>query len=338
MKHFVWVLLAGWLLAGCGGTEQQVVNVYSHRHYDADKQLFAEFEQQTGIKVNVVSADADQILSRIEQEGASSPADVIITADAGRLHRAKQKGLLQAINSEKLNAQVPAFFRDADNQWFALTYRARIIAYAQERVKPAQLSSYEALTAPEWKGKVLVRSSENIYNQSLMAAFLDWMSVEQATAWAAGIVANMAKEPSGNDTDQLKAIAAGTGDVAIVNSYYVGKLLGSEKPEDREIGSKVGVFFPDQSGRGTHINVSGAGIAKNAPNKDNAVRLLEFLTDKAAQTVFAEANFEYPVHPEVGPSKILAAWGTFRFDSVSLDKLGANNSQAVQVFDKAGWK
>lgn len=314
------------------------VNVYTHRHYDTDKKLFAEFEKTTGIKVNVVKAGADELMNRMQTEGENSPADVLITVDAGRLVRAKTMNLLQAVSSETLQTQVPARYRDADNHWFGLTKRARIAAYSKERVKPTDLSTYQDLTNAKWKGRLLIRSSGNIYNQSLLASIIANQDEVTAKNWAAGMVVNMARPPKGNDRDQVKAIAQGTGDVAIVNTYYIGKLLTSDNEEERKAGQAVGLAFLTHEGGGTHINVSGIGVAKHAPNKANAVKLIEFLTAKAAQTEFAAANFEYPVHPDITPSELLQSWGNFEEDGVDLSKLGEFNSAAVKIYDEVGWK
>lgn len=319
-------------------TKIQEVNVYTHRHYPADQKLFAAFEKQTGIKVNVVNAKADELILKMTQEGAQSPADVLITVDAGRLVRAKDKNLLQSVTSEKLNKIIPENMRDEDHQWFALTKRARVIVYAKDRVQPEQLSTYENLAADTWNKKILIRSSGNIYNQSLMASIIEHNGEEVAKTWAKKMVENMARSPQGNDRDQVKAIVAGQGDVGIVNTYYIGKLLNSKNPEEVKAGNGVGVFFPNQNGRGTHINVSGAGVAKYAPNKENAIKFIEFLASKEAQEVFAKANYEYPVNTEVQPSELLQSWGTFKEDNIALSILGKNNKKAVIIFDEAGWK
>ncbi len=331
----------GAILFSCGGTTEQkeeVVNVYTHRHYEADQQLFDKFTEQTGIKVNVVSASADELIQKLELEGANSPADVLITVDAGRLHRAESKGLFQSVSSETLNSNIPAKFRDPQGFWFGLTYRARILAYSTERVKPEELSTYEALTEPQWKGRILTRSSENIYNQSLMASVIAQHGKEGAEQWAAGLLANMAREPKGSDRDQVKAVAAGEGDVAIVNTYYIGIMLNDENEEERKAAEKISIFFPNQNDRGTHINISGAGVTKYSPNKDNAIKLIEFLSGAEAQGLLANINFEYPVNPNVEFSDQLKKWGTFKADEVNLSVLGDNNSDAVVIFDKVGWK
>ncbi|MGO3183353.1 MAG: Fe(3+) ABC transporter substrate-binding protein [Aequorivita sp.] len=318
--------------------ENQVVNVYTHRHYKPDQDLFKMFEEQTGIQVNVTNASADELIQKMNMEGKQSPADVLITVDAGRLSRAKEQGLLQPIESEILNKSIPTHLRDTDNQWFGVTKRARIIAYAKDRVSKDQLSTYEDLASEKWKNKILIRSSENIYNQSLLASIIANEGEEKARSWAAGVVNNMARKPKGSDRDQVKAVVAGEGDLAVVNSYYIGKMLNSSDPEEVDTAGKIGLFFPNQDGRGTHVNVSGAGVAKYAPNKDNAQRFIEFLISEEAQKIFANANYEYPVLEGVEPAQDLQDWGEFKEDSLELTKLGENNKKAVLIFDEAGWK
>ena len=318
--------------------KEQVVNVYTHRHYPSDQELFAKFEKQTGIKVNVVNAKADELMQKMTLEGEQSPADVLITVDAGRLVRAKNKGLLQSINSEELNRIIPSYLKDEDNQWFALTKRARVIVYAKDRINPEQLSTYEDLGATIWKEKILIRSSGNIYNQSLLASIIANDGEEEAKKWTKSIVTNMARTPKGNDRDQVKAVVAGEGDIAVVNTYYIGKLLNSKNPEEVKAGNGAGIFFPNQKDRGTHINISGAGVAKYAPNKENAIKFIEFLVSKESQEVFALTNYEYPVNNEVKPSELLQSWGDFKEDTLALSKLGQFNKKAVIIFDEAGWK
>lgn len=315
-----------------------MVNVYSHRHYDADQLLFDRFEELTGIGVRVVTASADELITRLEREGEASPADLLITVDAGRLHRAKERGLLQPVGSPELSSVIPENLRDPEGYWFGLTQRARILAYAKDRVRPEELSTYEALAGPEWAGRVLARSSENIYNLSLLASMIAANGAEVAEEWAAGVVSNMARPPQGNDSDQVLDVAAGVGDVAIVNTYYVARLLNDGDPAARELASGVGVFFPNQDGRGAHVNVSGAGVTAHAPNAGNAVRLIEFLVSEEAQAVFAETIFEYPVRPGVPWAATLHSWGRFRPDPLNLQRLGELNSDAVMAFDRAGWR
>ncbi|TVP73785.1 MAG: Fe(3+) ABC transporter substrate-binding protein [Gemmatimonadales bacterium] len=325
-------------LAACGTGDGDVVNVYSHRHYDTDEALFRQFTEETGIRVRVVSASADELIARLEREGDASPADLLITVDAGRLHRAMERGLLQPVRTDALASAVPDHLRDPDGYWWGLTRRARIIAYSLERVDPDELSTYEDLTDERWNDRILARTSENIYNVSHMASLIAAGSLESGEAWARGIVENMARSPRGNDTDQIRDVAAGVGDVALVNSYYVGRLLNAEDQASRELGRQVGVFFPNQDDRGTHINVSGAGVTAHAPNRDHAVRLLEFLTSPEAQEAFAQANYEYPVREDVEPGETLAGWGDFVADPLPLSRLGELNNDAVQAFDRAGWR
>jgi iron(III) transport system substrate-binding protein len=316
----------------------QEVNIYTHRHYEVDQQIFDRFEKETGIKVNVVKAGADELMVRLENEGEKSPADLLITVDAGRLVLAKMKGLLQPVESDILSAQIPAHLRDEEGYWFGQTIRARLLAYAKDRVKPEQLSTYEDLADPKWNEKILCRSSSNIYNQSLMASIIYHNGEEVSEKWAEGIVKNFAREPKGGDRDQVTAIAAGQGDVAIVNSYYIGKMFESEDAAEKDAVSKIGVFFPNQNGRGTHINISGAGVTKYSPNKENAVRLLEFMSSNEIQQIFAEANSEYPVNSAVASSQLLQSWGEFKADTIPLSVLGELNAKAVEIFDRAGWK
>ncbi len=346
IKH-IFLILTVFFLIACGNqttnenqsttTAAAEVNVYTHRHYDSDALLFEEFTKQTGIKVNVIKANADELMQRMEMEGANSPADVLLTVDAGRLYRAKQKGLLQPISSDVIKQNVPTYLIDKDSYWVALTQRGRIVVYAKDRVNPQELSTYQALTDDKWKGKILVRSSDNIYNQSLLASIIAHEGEDAAKKWAAGIVKNMAREPKGNDNDQVTALIAGEGDLAIVNTYYVAKML-AESPNAKEISAKIGVFFPNQNTYGAHFNVSGGGVAKYAPHKENAIKLLEFLTSEKAQQIFAEANQEYPIKSGISISSTLQSFGTFKADTIDLDLLGKYNSVAVKIFDQVGWK
>ena len=312
--------------------------MYTHRHYPSDQKLFTDFTRTTGINVNVVNASADELLKRLELEGEQSPADVLITVDAGRLHRAKSSKLLRVVNSKILDSNIPERFRDPDGFWFGLTYRARVIAYSKERIKATELSTYEDLSNSKWENRILVRSSANIYNQSLLASILAANGPEPALEWAKGVVGNFARDPKGNDRDQVKAIAAGVGDLALVNTYYIGKLLDSANPDEVKAGEAVGVFFPNQDDRGTHINTSGVGVTAHAPHPDNAIKFIEFLSGEEAQKVFAQANFEYPVKPGIEIAPLLASWGEFKSDDLHLSILGEKNSEAVKIFDRAGWK
>ena len=333
-------------LAACSGDsggegaseDAGVVNVYSHRHYDTDQALFERFTELTGILVNVQTASADELITRLETEGADTEADVLVTVDAGRLQRAKERGLLRAVSSETLDTNVPDHLRDREGYWYGLTQRGRVIVYSRDRVSPEDLSTYEDLADPKWRGKILVRSSENIYNQSLLASIIAVHGDDEAEGWAEAVVQNMARTPQGSDRDQVRDVAAGVGDLAIVNTYYLGLLFNGENEADRALADKVGVFFPNQSDRGAHMNVSGAGVTAHAPNPDNALRLLEFLTDTEAQTGYAEANYEYPVKPGIAWAKTLTEWGEFSPDTLNLSVLGELNARAVMVFDRAGWR
>lgn len=327
------------LFIACGSSSNsEVVNVYTHRHYKADDDLFAKFTEETGIKVNIVNASADELIQRLETEGKNSNADILITVDAGRLYRAQSKDLLQPILSEVLEANIGPEYREKDGYWFGMTYRARIIAYSKDRVNPEDIQTYEDLADPKWKGKVVIRSSENVYNQSLLASIILANGEEKAKEWAKGVVTNMARNPKGSDRDQVKAVASGEGDIAVVNTYYIGLMLHDENVEERKAGESVGIIFPNQMDRGTHINISGIGATKYAPNRENAIKLMEFLSGKEAQETLANLNYEYPINPEANKASVLQTWGDFKADTVALYKLGEYNSRAVKIFDEAGWK
>lgn len=339
MRNILTILLLFFLSIGCKqSNDKQEVTVYTHRHYKSDQDLFAKFEKQTGIKVNVVNAKADELIQKMTIEAEKSPADILITVDAGRLERAKERGLLQPISSDILDKIIPPHLKDTDNNWFGLTKRARVIIYNPKKVKLSELSTYEDLTNEKWRKRVLIRSSENIYNQSLLASIIANNGEDIARKWAKGIVDNMARSPKGNDRDQAKAVVSGEGDVAIVNTYYIGHLIHSKNPEEIKAGNGIKVFFPNQEDRGTHINISGAGVAKYAPNKENAIKFIEFLASVEAQKIFAKSNYEYPINPEVEPSELLKSWGVFKEDLLPLNRLGENNKKAVLIFDEVGWK
>lgn len=316
------------------------VNVYSSRQEQLIKPILDKFTAASGIKVNLVSGKDDALIERLKLEGENSPADILMTADAGRLSRAKDLGLSQAVESEILTTAIPENLRDPENQWFGLTYRARPIFYVKEKIKPEDLSTYADLADPKWKGKICVRSSDNIYNQSMLASMIASQGAEAATKWAEGLVQNFARPPEGGDRDQLKAAAAGLCDLAISNTYYYGQMLAGEAAEDKAAAEKVAIFWPDQGdqGRGTHINVSGATVTKAAKNKENAVKLLEYLVGDEAQAWYAEHNQEYPVKTTVPASSLLKGWGDFKADSINLSELGKHNAEAVKIMDTVGWK
>jgi len=330
-------LLAALVLAPLHAQEK-VLNLYTSRHYQTDEALYTNFTKATGIRINRIEAGEDPLIERMKQEGSRSPADVLMTVDAGRLWRAEQAGLFQPIQSKVLDERIPANLRHPDGLWFGFSMRARPIFYAKGRVDPATLQDYESLADPRHKGKVCIRSSSNVYNLSLMSAIIAAQGPDKAEAWARGVVANMARAPKGGDTDQLTAAAAGECDIAVANTYYYVRLLKSSKPADREAAEKLGVIFPNQKDRGTHVNISGAGMAKHAPNKEAAIKFLEYLASSGAQAYFSNGNNEYPVVGAVSGNKELASLGDFRRDALNVSLFGRNQGAAQQAFDRAGWK
>ena len=312
------------------------VNIYSARQEELIKPLLDKFSSETGIKVNLITGKPDELISRMASEGRNSPADVLISTDVGRLYRAKQQGVLQAVESQVLTDTIPAEMRDPSGQWYGLTMRARPILYVPGKVDPKQLSTYEDLANPQWKGRICIRSSDNIYNQSMTASIIAHDGAAAAEQWARGFAANFAVPPKGGDRDQIKAAAAGVCDIAIANTYYLGGMLADAN--EKAAAEKVKVFWPNQAGRGAHINISGAGVAKYAPNKAQAVKLLEYMTTAEAQQWYAETNHEYPVRSGVEASAILQGFGEFKADQLQLDKLGELNAEAIRVMDRAGWK
>jgi iron(III) transport system substrate-binding protein len=314
------------------------VNVYSARKEALILPLLEKFKAESGISFNLITAKEDELLKRLEAEGRATPADVFITTDAGRLQRAKDAGVLRAVNNPVLKARIPENLRDQEGYWFGLSQRARIIFYAKDRVDPSELSTYEALSDSRWKERVCIRSSGNIYNQSLVASMIEADGVEKTEAWARGLVVNLARKPAGGDTDQLRAAAAGQCDIAIANTYYYGRLAGSDKEADQKVANALGVFWPNQGDRGAHVNVSGAGITLHAKHPEAAERLLEFLVNAESQTWYGEVNNEYPVVTDAQTSELLKSFGEFKSDSLNLSRLGENNRAAVQLMDRAGWR
>ncbi|MGO4185730.1 Fe(3+) ABC transporter substrate-binding protein [Paenibacillus sp. MCAF9] len=319
-------------------SKEQVVNVFTARHYDVDSQLFDAFTKETGIKVNEIKGTAEELVERLKREGESSEADLFITVDGGVLNYAKQNEVLQPIQSTTVDSNVPAELRDNENNWVGIATRARVIVYAKDRVKSEQLSTYEDLASAAWKGKVLARSSASLYNQSLLASFIELNGEQKAEEWAKGIVANFARDPEGGDRDQAKAVVAGLGDVAIMNTYYVGQMLNSKDAEEVKVAEKIGVFFPNQETTGTHLNISGVGFTKHAKNKDNAVKLIEFMTGKDGQTLLTQGSFEFPVNAAAEKPELLKGWGDFKTQKLDFSKLGDHNKKAVELLAKAGWK
>lgn len=326
------------------------VNLYSARKEDLIKPLLDQFTEATGITVNLVTGKAEELLQRLRSEGINSPADLLLTVDAGNLQAAKAAGLSQPIVSETVMDAVPANYRDPEGHWVGLSLRARPIMYVEGKVDPATLSTYEALADPAFKGRICIRSSSNIYNQSMVASMIAADGVEATEAWARGLVANMARPPEGGDRDQIKAAAAGQCDIAIANTYYLAGMLKSGDPAEVEPAEKIAVFWPNQpgqgdtggdtggDGRGTHVNISGAMLTQSAKNQAAALQLLEFLTSDDAQAWYAEVNGEYPVRPGVPVSPVLEGFGEFEADDLNLARLGELNGEALLLMDRAGWK
>lgn len=314
------------------------VNIYSYRKEALIKPQLEAFKKATGISYNLITGKAGGLLQRLKNEGMNSPADLLFTVDAGRLHRAIEMGLLQSVRSKVLETHIPARYRDPQGRWFGLGLRSRAIFYNVKKVKPSSLSTYEDLADPKWKGRILIRSSSNIYNQSLLASLIQHHGAKKAEEWARGVVANLARKPQGGDTDQLRALAAGEGDVAVANNYYFARLLASKKAKDRKVVDKVRVFWPNQVGRGTHVNVSGAAITKSAKNKASAIKLLEYLVGEEAQKIYASVGHEYPVRAGIDRGPIVTKMGRFKMDNLALDSLGRNNAEAVRIFDRVGWR
>lgn len=314
------------------------VNLYSARKEELIKPLLDRFTEQTGIKVNMVTDKAETLLKRLESEGINSPADLLITVDAGNLYRAKEAGVTQQIDSALLIETVPEAYRDPEGHWFGLSLRARPILYVEGKVDPSSLSTYENLADPAWKGRICIRSSDNVYNQSMVAAMVAADGVEATETWAKGLVANMARPPQGGDRDQISAAAAGQCDIAIANTYYLAGMLTSGDATQVEAAERLRVFWPNQDGRGTHVNVSGVAMTHSAKNKDAAIKLVEFLASPESQTWYAEVNGEYPVSSAAQISALLQSWGAFKADDLQLAKLGEFGPEAVRLMDRAGWK
>ncbi|MEX0614881.1 MAG: Fe(3+) ABC transporter substrate-binding protein [Methylophaga sp.] len=324
-------------MSACSKTEEEV-NLYSARIEALIKPMLDRFTEQTGIKVNLVTGDADELLSRLQNEGRNSPADLLVTTDAGRLYRAQEADLVQPIESELLSQRIPTAYRDPQGHWFGLSLRARPIMYVKGEIDPAELSTYEDLADPRWHQQICIRSSGNIYNQSLVASMIAANGLEATEEWAKGLVSNLAKPPRGGDRDQIKAAAAGQCKLAIANTYYLAGMLNSDDPAEREAAAKIGVFWPNQNDRGTHVNISGAAVTKAAKNRDNAVKLIEFLSSDEAQQWYAEVNGEYPVVENIASSALLQQWGEFKADPLNMAILGENNREALKLMDRAGWQ
>ena len=341
--------LLGLALAACGkpagdgagkapGGTEKVLNLYSARHYDSDQQVYDAFEKKTGIRVRALEMAPAQMIERLKAEGAGSPADVVIIADAGSLWRAEQAGVFQKVADPKLDARIPAHLRDSEGRWWAFSRRARVIAYDKAKVRPQEVATYASIASPRFRGKVCVRSSDNPYNLSMMSALIEHWGRARALAWAKGVAANFARQPSGGDIDQIRAVAAGACEVALTNSYYYLRLQGSPDPGDRAAAAKVALAFPEQAGVGSHVNVSGGGVAAGAPHRDAAIAFLRFLASDEAQAMFARGNNEFTAVPTAPMPPNVAAYAEFKADPIALTKLGEHQAEAQAVFNDAGWR
>lgn len=334
------------LLAACGqggsppaaGAAASVVNLYTARHYDTDTALYERFTEQTGIRVNVIEGNADQLIARMTSEGDASPADLFVTADAGALWRAQNAGLLQSTTSQALNAAIPANLRDPEGRWFGLNRRARIIAYDTTRVQPAEIDTYEEIASPRFRGRLCVRSADSVYNLSLVGALIEAWGPEKTAEWTRGVVANMARPPEGGDRDQIRAVNAGVCEIALTNSYYYIRMANGEDAADRAVTQKVKLAFPSLDGQGAHVNISGGGVAANAPNRENAVRLLEFLASPEAQTMVSAGNNEYPASPDVPAPAPTDAYADFTPHPMSVATYGPRQTEAQNLMSAAGWR
>lgn len=351
-RHFVTFLITGILLIGTLSCSQpNVVNIYSSRHYDSDLALFETFTEKTGIEVQIIESGGDELIERMKSEGVNSPADLLITVDAGRLWRAVEADIFQPHGSDVINQIVPVQYRDTQDLWTGLSKRVRGIVYHKDRVDPNELKGYVDLADDAWKGRICIRSSNNIYNQSLMASMIDNVGAEAAEEWAKNLVSNFARPPQGGDTDQIRAVAAGVCDLAVVNHYYLERLQTSELEEDRTVASNVGLYFPPAAHGGAHINISGAGIAKYSPNPENARVFLEFLITEEAQNLYAVRNHELPMVHVNKPSAAaeenqdpdqVASAGAMKDqlegDGLHVSIYGLHNPEAIRIMDRAGWR
>lgn len=330
-------------LAAPALAQEKVLNIYSARHYQTDEALYGDFTKATGIRINRVDTDDAGVVNRLKSEGAASPADVVLLVDAARLWRAEADGLFQPVRSKVLEERIPARLRGKDegqgSAWFGISTRARMIVYDKSRVKAADVDQYEKLALPVNKGLVCTRSGSHPYNLSLFGSMLEHLGPEKTEAWLQGVVANMARQPKGGDTDQIRAVASGECGVALTNSYYFARLMRSKKPEDRDVAEKVGAIFPNQADHGTHVNVAGAAVARHAKHREEAVQFLEYLSSPQAQEYFADGNNEWPAVPGTAlGNPALKALGSFKSESVPISVVGMNQSRVQQILDRVGYK
>lgn len=342
-------LLAATLMAlavsACGGPAGQraaeasgELNLYTARHYDADEQLYRLFEEKTGIKINRIDGRPDQLMARMQTEGSNSPADVFVAADAGALWRAQEAGLLQPVTSAALTAAIPANLRDPEGNWFGLARRARVIAYDTTKVRPDEVDTYEEIVSPRFRGKLCIRSSDSVYNLSLVGALIEAWGPQKAGDWVKGVVANMARPPEGGDRDQIRAVAAGVCEITVTNTYYYIRMANGEDAADRAVTQRVKLAFPSLGEAGTHVNVSGGGVARHAPNRANAIRFLEFLATPEAQAIFATANNEFTAANGVANPAPVDAYAGFRANPMSVTVYGRRQAEAQSLMTTAGWR
>ena len=325
-----------------GSSFANEVNLYTSRHYDSDDALYQKFTNDTGIKVNVISGKGKALMEILASEGVNSPADVFITVDAGNLWKVQKDGMFQSISSDTINSIVPENLRGPNNEWVGIAKRSRVIYYNPVNVSAEDMEglTYEDLSDPKWKGRVAIRSSGNMYNQSLVASLIANNGIDATEKWAHRFVGNFARKPEGNDRAQIMAVANGEADVAVANSYYIGLMLSGKKGEEQQAAArKVELHFPGQDGRGAHINVSGAGLMKNAPNAGNAVKFIEFLLSEDAQSHIVNNTYEFPMLEGVAPSDLIAQFGSgFKEDQTSVASYGEFNPEAVKLMDRVGWQ
>ena len=337
MKTKTSILAFAIAVSASGAFAEGVVNLYSSRHYDTDERLYSDFTEATGITINRIEGKADELIARMQAEGDNSPVDVFLSVDTVRLTRAKALGLLQSIDSRKLEAAVPAYLQDDDNQWFAFSQRARILFYDKNDVTNPPMT-YQDLANPEYAGKVCIRSSSNVYTQNITAALTAHLGEDAVGDWAKGVVANFARDPQGGDTDQLRGIVSGECDIAMSNTYYFSRAIRKDVSGLSDSIDQIGWVFPNQNDIGAHMNISGGGVAKNAPNKDNAIKFLVYFASEQAQKYFSAGNDEYPAVPGIGLSPSVAALGIYRPDTLALSDIAENIAAAQKILNEAGWK
>lgn len=344
VKKFFSAAVAVAVLVGCSGEQntssdgEQVVNLYTARHYDSDQALYDQFSRETGIKINVLEGKPDELVARITSEGQNSPADIFIAADAGALWRAQKAGVLQPVESAVLNERVPANLSEPNGNYYGFTRRARIVAYDKSKVKPEEIDDYAELAGPRFKGKICVRSSDSVYNLSLVGALIEAWGTERATQWVRGIVANMARPPEGGDRDQIRAVGAGVCEVALTNSYYYIRMASGDDAADKAVTDKVALGFPSIDGKGVHVNISGGGVVKNAPNRANAIKLLEFFASAKTQRHIAAKNNEFPASSDVEFPSPVDKYAGFAAHPMRVSAFAERQPEAQSIMSAASWR